>query len=416
MRFGWLTGARSVWLVALTIALTGTALRAQDEYAVESESGVSLRALLDLRVVFPGAAPSWMDRGPGLTRYGGVEQNGKFERVTRFAISQGALEPGARLPWDIRFHAQVNWEGDVDSDGGVGPDYDAPRLVEGWLRKSFGDDAGGWSLLAGVSNPTYSLEHNGPAWTPRYTLTPAALDTWLWEEGRVLGVEADWWRLSESGWEANLFGGAGWGPDQQGILLAQRGWVLSDWLAGINSVMPLPGGTVTNEFDERDGRPALYAGGNVRDPWKIGELRLGYFDNLGDLSVNGVWQTRYGTAGVALAPLPGLDILFQYLLGHTESRSGPFDNTVQAFYPLVTYRWRQHRLTVRYDNFRVQNGESSAPGNRERGEAVTVAYLFEFWLRHRIAVEYLTVDSHRPNRAAADPSDDTWQLSYRFRY
>lgn len=389
---------------------------AQDDYTVAEEPDVWLRALLDVRVVFPGAAPSWMDRGPGLTRYGGIDDNGQFHRVTRFAISQGAIDPGARLPWDIEFHAQVNWEGDVDSDGGVDPDHDAPRLVEGWLRKSFGDAANGWSVLAGVSNPTYSLEHIGPAWTPRYTLTPAALDTWLWEEGRVLGVEGEWWRRLGDGWQTTIFGGAGWGPDQQGILLAQRGWVLSDWLAGINSVMPLPAGGVTNEFDERDGRPALYGGASVRDPWKIGELRVGYFDNLGDLSVPGVWATRYGTAGVALAPLQGLDVLFQYLVGTTQTRGSGFDCTVQAFYPLITYRWHAHRLTVRYDNFRVQDHGDGPPYSRERGAAVTVAYMFEFWLRHRIGVEYVTVDSHRPNRGVPDPSDDTWQLSYRFRY
>ena len=403
------------WLLPLFL-LVGASVSAQDEYAVAEEAAVSLRALLDVRVVFPGAAPSWMDRGPGLTRYGGVDDDGHFKRVTRFAISQGALEPGARLPWEVQFHAQVNWEGNVDSDGGVGPDYDAPRLVEGWLRKTFGDAGAGWSVLAGVSNPTYSLEHIGPAWTPRYTLTPAALDTWLWEEGRVLGLEGEWWRTSQSGWETSVFGGAGWGPDQQGILLAKRGWVLSDWLAGINSVMPLPGGGVTNEFDELDGRPALYADASARDPWKIGELRVGYFDNLGDLSVKGVWATRYGTAGVALSPLPGLDVLFQYLIGTTETRGKAFDCTVQSFYPLLTYRWRQHRLSVRYDNFRVQDDDHAPPYARQRGNAVTVAYLFEFWLRHRLGVEYISVDSHRPNRAAPDPSDDAWQLSYRIRY
>lgn len=399
----------------LVLALAAPA-RAGDEYAAAPEPDVWLRAVLDLRTVFPGAAPSWMDRGPGLARFGGVAVDGRFERVARFAIAQGALEPGARLPGGIRFHAQVNWEGNVDTRGGVDPDYDAPRLVEGWLRRGFGDDVRGWAVLAGVSNPTYSLEHIGPAWTPRYTLTPSALDTWLWEEGRVLGAEVEGWHVSEDEWEVRGFGGAGWGPDQQGILLGRRGWVLSDWLAGINSVMPLPGGGTTTQFDERDGRPALYVGLTARDRWRLGELRLGYFDNLGDLSVEGVWRTRYGTAGVALAPLPGLDLLFQYLLGHTEARAGPFDNTVQAFYPLASYRWRQHRLTVRYDNFRVQNGAGTQPGNRQRGWAVAVAYLFELSLRQRLAVEYLTIDSHRPDRAAPDPSDDCWQLSYRFRY
>lgn len=386
------------------------------EYGVGEDQGVWLRALLDLRVVRAGAAPSWMDRGPGKTRYGGIVEHGQDERTTRFAISQLAIEPGGWLPGDVELHAQVNWEGNVDTDGGVDPDYDAPRLVEGWARRAFGDSRDGWAVQAGVSNPPNSLEHTGPAWTPRFTLTPSALDTWFWEEGRVLGLQGEWWAATRDDVELRAYGGFGWGPDQQGILLATRGWVLSDWLAGMNSTMPLPGSGTTNEFEERDGRPAIYIGGSAGDPWRIGALHAAYFDNLGDLSVPGVWETRYATVGLSAAALPGVDLLFQYLIGTTSSRAGPFDNTLQAFYPLASYRWRGHRVTARYDNFRVENDRNAAPYNRERGWAVTVAYLFEFWLRHRIGFEYVLVDSHRPDRSAPDPSDDGWQVSYRFRY
>jgi hypothetical protein len=403
-------------LTAALAAAPAERATAQDDYAVEPEHGVSLRALLDLRIVRAGQAPSWMDRGPGKTRYGGVDDHGQFERVTRFAISQLAIEPGARLPWGMVAHVQVNWEGNVDDQGNVGPTHDAPRLVEGWVRKQWEGDGDGWSLLIGVSNPTFSLEHIGPAWTPRYTLTPSALNTWLWEEGRVLGLEGEWWGTVRD-WQVSTFGGAGWGPDQQGILLAQRGWVLSDWLAGENSAVVLPSpGAQTHEFDERDGRPALYGGVDVRDPWKIGDLRLGYYDNLGNQAVTGVWETRYGVAGIGVQPLPGLDVLFQYLIGTTATRSKPFDSTIQALYPLVTYRWRNHRVTVRYDNFRVEDNDGQPPDSRERGEAVTFAYLFEFCLRHRLAFEYIIVDSHRSNGSQPDPSDNGFQVSYRFRY
>jgi len=402
--------------IALALLLLTAPPARGDEYTVAPAAGVWVRALLDLRVVVPGAAPSWMDRGPGLTRYGGVNENGRNRRVTRFAISQLALESGGRLPGEIELHAQVNWEGNVDSDGGVDPDYDAPRLVEAWARRGFGDAADGWALMVGVTNPTNSLEHIGPAWTPRYTLTPSALDTWLWEEGRVLGLQAEWWADTAGDTELSAFAGAGWGPDQQGTLLSRRGWVLSDWLAGINSTLPLPGSGTAREFDERDGRPAVYVGGSVRDPWKLGALRAGYYDNLGDLSVAGVWETRYATIGLAVAPVAGLDVLFQYMIGKTNNRAGGFDDTFQAFYPLVSYRWRAHRVSVRYDNFRVQDDAGAAPVDRQRGWAVTAAYLYEFWLRHRIAVEYVALDSYRPDRAVPDPSDDQWQISYRFRY
>ena len=401
------------WL-AVALAWLGAARAGAQDYAVPEEPGVSLRALLDLRVVRGSEAPSWQEGGPGKLRYGGVqERDGGFERVTRFAISQLALEPSADLPWGMRAHVQINWDGDIDDRGDTSPDHDVVRLVEGFVRKEWGNAAGGWGVLAGVSNPPFSLENIGPAWTPKYTLTPSALNTWLWEDGRVLGLEAEWWKTTRQDVDLDAVAGMGWGPDQMGILLARRGWVLSDFLNGVNNEFPLPGGGQGHGFDERDGRPALYVGGTAADPWKIGKLQAGYFDNLGNLAVQGVWEMRYAVVGVALQPLAGLDVLFQYLIGKTATRTNGFGSTVQALYPLISYRWREHRISFRYDDFRVQD-EDGPPNTRERGHAFTVSYLFEFWLRHRIGFEYITVDSNRAG--FSPPGDDGWQISYRFRY
>ena len=408
-------GCRFGLALAFFVAVSGpTRAGAEEPYEVPEEPSVSLRALLDLRVVRGTQAPSWQEGGPGTLRYGGVqESDGSSERVTRFAISQLALEPSAELPWGVHFHAQLNWDGDVDDRGDTSPDHDVIRLVESYLRKDWGTSASGWGVLAGVSNPQFSLENMGPAWTPKYTLTPSALNSWLWEDGRVVGLEGEWWKTTGNDVDLNAFAGLGWGPDRMGILLARRGWVLSDFLNGINNKFPLPGGAYGQQFDERDDRPALYVGGNVGDPWKIGKLAVGYFDNLGNLGVQGVWEMRYGVAGVVLQPLAGLDILFQYLIGKTDTRVNSFDSIVQALYPLISYRWRTHRLTFRYDDFRVQD-EDGPPNTKQRGHAFTVSYLFEFGLHHRIGFEYITVDSTRAG--VSPPGDDGWQISYRFRY
>lgn len=405
-----------VALACLGVATMAAPGRGQDAYEIEPEPGVSIRALLDLRIARGSQVPSWQEGGYGKIRYGGiVNGDGSFSRVTRFAISQLALEPSGDLPWGMRLHAQVNWDGDIDDRGNTGPDHDVIRLIEGFVRKEWGNAAAGWGVLAGVTNPPFSLENIGPAWTPKYTLTPSALNSWLWEEGRVLGLEAEWWRTTAARIDLNAFGGLGWGPDEQGTLLARRGWVLSDFLAGVNSQLPLPSPFGEAEvFDERDGRPALYAGGTVGDPWKIGKLQVGVFDNLGNLNVKGVWETRYAVAGVALQPLPGLEILFQYLIGKTVSAAPGLSSTIQALYPLVSYRWREHRVAFRYDDFRVQDEDGPPANTRERGHAFTVSYLFEFWLRHRIGFEYITVSSDRVGVSA--PGDDGWQVSYRFRY
>jgi hypothetical protein len=174
------------------------------------------------------------------------------------------------------------------------------------------------------------------------------------EDQRIVGAEAEWWRVVPNGTRAGVFFGTGWGPDRTGSLLAQRGWVLRDHLSGVNSDLPLPQpGWEARAFDERDGRPAIYSGLSLRDPWEIGEFRLGYLDNLGDQRTQAVWETRYGTAGVVLRPLPRIELLFQYLAGETQTHVNHFDSRFSTFYPLLSYRYRGHRVTVRYDNFRV---------------------------------------------------------------
>lgn len=385
-------------------------------YEVEAARPVSLRALLDVRFVRQGRAPSWLDNGPGKLRYGGVATPQGFEAVTRFALSQLALEPAAILPDGIRASAQLNWNVDVGFDGEVGAYNTWPLLVEAGFRKEWNGAESGWGAQAGVTNAPFSMEDTGPARTPKYSLTPSALNSWLWEEGRVLGLEGEWWRTTASGLGLGVVAGMGWGPDQTGILLARRGWILSDFLSGINSALPIPAsGKDTHVFDERDGRPALYAALNVEDPWHIGECRLGYYDNLGDRAVQGVWETRFVVAGIALRPLPGLDVIFQYLLGTTDTRTNTFESRVRAWYPLLSYRFHDHRLTVRYDDFGVQDLDGP-PSTRENGHAVTLAYLFEFWLRHRLAFEYIFINCERPDSPASDPCNDGWQVSYRFRY
>jgi hypothetical protein len=403
------------WLAGLVAFALSTPATAQPEYDTESEPPVSIRALIDTRIVIPGKAPSWVDRGPAKTRYGGQRSSGEFDRVARFAISQLSLEPSASLPWGVRAHAQLDWSADVDDSGDITNDS-APRLIEGWLRKEWFTALSGWSLQAGVNNPPLAPESAGPAWTPRFSLTPAALTTWLWEEGRVVGLEGEWWRTLENEIQIGALFGAGWGPDRAGILLAQRGWVMSDWMSGVNSDLKLlgPAGSA-HVFDEKDGRPAIYFSVHGSDPKGILHARLGYFDNIADLGHEGAWETRYGVGSIGLQPLAGLDLLVQGLVGRTATRANLFESTIASVFPLISYRYRSHRLTLRYDHFRVDD-DDGAPSTHERGNAVTIAYLFEFWLRHRVAVEYIWIDSERRAGESSDPSDNGWQLSYRFRY
>lgn len=383
-------------------------LRAQDagSYDVEADDSVWLRALLDVRIADGGSAVSWTDHGPGKLRYGARSDAGGARRETQFVLSQLAVQMGASLPWGIRAQAQVNLQPDLDSD---------PRLIEAFLRREWSTPSTGQSLQLGLMTNPFSLEHTGPAWSPAYSLSASALNSWLWEEISVAGVEGEWWHETRVA-RLGVMVGAGYGPDRLARGLALRGWVMGDHLVGLNSELPMPNGTRMDIFDERDHRPAAYTSITLADPAERGQLKLGYLDNGGDLDVAGVWRTRLATVGAVVHPVPSLDVVVQYLRGKARVHDSRNDSSLRAFYALVSNRYKAHRFTVRYDEFKVDDLDGGPSSTRERGDAMTAAYAFEHGLRHSIGLEYLWLTAHRARNARPHLSQDGWQISYRFRY
>ena len=395
-------------LVTLAFGRGSTPAFADDPYAMESESPLRLRGLLDTRVVHGSRDLGWTDRGPGKTRYGGNPSGDGPGRDTRLVLSHLALEIGGTLPLGLVPRAQIELETDADSST-------RPLLIETFLRREWGGPLQGMGVQAGTMNPPLSLEHTGPAWTPAYTLTPSALGTWQWEEMRSTGVEAEWWRRFGD-LRLDLLLGSGFGGDNMGALIAQRGWVLSDYLAGVNVELPLPKrGRTMAVFSEHDHRPGLYGRMVVGDRTETVALHLGYFDNLAEQDRDAGWATRFGVVGAIVRPLPHLTVVAQYLEGATRTRIDAFDTAFRAVYALLSVDYQRHRVSARGDFFRADDRDGP-PITREHGYALTFAYLFELGLHHRVGIEYLRVWSHRPATGFDDPSDGGWQFSYRYRY
>jgi len=229
------------FLVFLLLCLYAFPSQSRGQYEVEEEQPFWLRGLLDVRIARGGRAPSWMDRGSGKTRYGGRATPEGLNKITRFALSQLALEAGGTLPWGLMPRVQINLETAMD-------DEDRPLLIEASLRKEWGAWEQGWGVQSGVLPLPFSLEHTGPAWTPQYTLSASALNNWLWEESRTVGIEGEWWRVFRGNLRIGVLAGLGLGTDQVGWLLAERGWVLSDYLSGVNGDLPLPRRGVREEI------------------------------------------------------------------------------------------------------------------------------------------------------------------------
>ena len=382
---------------------------ARAQYAVEPQSNLWLRALLDVRLVSGGPAPSWTDGGPGKMRYGGSFTDSGFQRATRVVMSQAALQVGAFLPWGLRAQAQVNIEPDI-------ADNYKPWLIEATLRKEWGDERLGWGLQGGVMHVPFSLENSGPAWSPEFTISDSALDNWLWEDISLGGAEAEGWYVSEAGVRLGALLGAGYGGDQIGRLLALRGWVVGDTLGGINGdLAPPTPGQRANIFTEKDHQPALYTWLSIGDTGKIASVNLGVMDNRGDENSPTVWHTHFTTVGLTLTPYRRVDLLAQYLSGTGRVHAPPNDSALSAFYVMLSYRYLRQRLSLRYDTFRIHDLDGG-PSTSEHGHAQTVAYLIDVGLRQRIALEYVWMHSHRDATGSLNPTPGGLQLSYRIRY
>ncbi|HVY81872.1 MAG TPA: hypothetical protein VG994_12870 [Steroidobacteraceae bacterium] len=379
------------------------------QYEVEEDRRVWLRALLDVRLVRAGPATSWTDAGFGKLRYGGEATASGFERKTRVELAQLAIEIGAALPWNVRAHVQANLEHDLADD------YE-PWLIEAILRKEWGDAKRGFGVQTGLMNTPFSLEHTGPAWLPEHTITASALTSWLWEDTSFAGIEGEWWHATRSGIRLGALAGVAWGPDQFGRLLALRGWAMGDGLSGLNSDLALPNRTErTDIFNERDGRPAAYTRLTLSDAQEIATLMLGYFDNRGDERESGVWRTHFSTVGLTLHPHANVDVLAQYLDGTAHVATPNNDSSLRAYYGLVSFHTQRQRVSVRYDDFRLHDLDGP-PNTAENGHAVTLTYQYQFGLRHRLAAEYIWMQSHRVASPFTNPTPDGWQLSYRYRY
>lgn len=146
-----------------------------------------------------------------------------------------------------------------------------------------------WRLRGGQFFLGTSRENIGPLWTSPYMQTFSALNTWIGEELRPVGVDLQW--------SPNFYGSLGAtafrNNDTMGALLAWRGWSVGNRLSVYDEALPLPplmslktgfidqrNGTIPFERD-LDGRTGYAVRGRVQLPERA-MLQLAHIDNNGD--------------------------------------------------------------------------------------------------------------------------------------
>ncbi len=263
------------------------------------------------------------------------------------------------------------------------------------------------NLKIGAFYPPISLEHRASGWSNPYTIDSSALNTWVGEELRTIGIGYELAHLGiaqggrlDWGVDAAVFG---WN-DPAGVILAFRGFSLNDRqtpLFGRIGTYAYGGREQRVIFTEIDNRPGYDASAYVKSDNGL-ELRALHYDNRGDPSVakpsiqDYAWHTSFDSAGLRWDGQHGTAFIAQWLDGTTRATPNPqYTWDFKTWFVLLAQNFGKHRFAVRYDDFSTEQDTEylSGAGSYDAGKAWTVGWTWSVREHVEIAAEWLRVDS-----------------------
>ncbi|MCJ8277945.1 MAG: hypothetical protein HRT44_06505 [Bdellovibrionales bacterium] len=390
--------------------------------------GVNFSGSIDVRASRTGHHKSW-DEGGRAVVGDGTKQNG--DSSFYFTLPRASLV--ADITYENESVAFIQFN--VDDHANNGTETFTSGLFEAYLKLRPLKNTNYWKdtvYKVGMFVPPVSLEHDQTAWSTEYTVTPSAINTWVGEELKVLGIEEDY-EFELSSWHKIRTQFAVFtSNDPMGGTLAWRGWAFHDYQlkAGDRLFFRDPDSGVAPPSDwgfplkEVDGRPAVY--GKLRysygDSFLFDVFHYQNFaeeselDSVGDYA----WKSRFTNLGMKWNFLPSWTLLSQLLWG--ESSMG-FSQTVNyvaidfvSWYAMINYQTGKHSFTGRYDDFRVFDTDLVNDDNNQKGWAATAAYRYNCSDFHSISVEYLHAYSLRVGGTPdplTDAYDDQFLINWR---
>jgi len=385
-------------LVAIISAAIGLSAAADARAQADLFSRTTVSGLIDLRLGAAGGETTWIDGGLGKGRFGD---------------NAGPELGEASIVWNPRLSAHLGAVIVAQSQQHQDRVIDAG---EAYLTYR-GDLAGGvrFSGRAGLMYPPISLEHDGLEWSVPDTITPSAINSWVAEETKVVGVEATA-RGAIAGQTLAATVGVFSHGDTAGTLLTFRGWALHDLKSSATGDFPLPPlspfmakrqAPYTTPVRELDGRAGVY--GRL-EWWPSPSLMLDLFayDNDGDrTSVDKrewSWETRFFNLGARwdldqATHLRAQAMQGETLMGYSNARGLWTDVGFQSIYVSATRDLGPGSLTGRVDQFSTTDRTNKAvDDNAEHGWAALVAYRWDVRPDVHLVFEGLRIDSDRPER------------------
>jgi hypothetical protein len=381
--------------IALCCLLPGHAL-AQTQFSAYVQAAATLS----------DADANWLQGGTGALGSGdGVALEGRFGLTTQHGL------------WRARLSALARSErsGSGGRRGG---------LLEALL--DYGAlDSEGYRWRAGFGFAGTSRENVEEFWQTPYTLSLSALNSWIGEEFRPIGVDYTRRQVFESGSALDISAGVFIGNDTGPAVLSWRGYALHNRLSVYGESLPLPRLNSLRRSDQfgaqrsagsqpfgpdLDGRP----GYSVRMRYAVPEgvvLSAFFADNRGDRDLHDgdeyAWDSQFLILGVDL-PI-GLDwkLLAESQHGSTQMGFAPGANVAADFhahYVLLSYSSGAWQYSTRLERFGVREVDfSAAENNQQKGEAATAAILYRHddWL---LGLEVQHAKIRRPgNRTDLQP-------------
>lgn len=384
-------GARALLSAGLMVSCSGAA-------AAQSQPAGDISGVVLVGPILGAGGPSALDQGLGKLRAG--------EDQLSIAADATVVWAGD-LSERVRAVASIDIGSDTQPVAGLGELYlkFRPDLTDTWKV----------SGRVGLFFPPVSLEHDGADWSLSRTLTPSAVNTWVAEEVKTIGVEASL-RGAIGDQPINFTAAAFVGNDTSGALLAFRGWALHDVRATVGGTFALPGVPAmfagaqairTRPVDEIDGRVGSY-GQFEWSPSDTLSVNLFAYDNNGDETSledgQYAWRTRFAQAALHWDVHDGAEVLVQAMTGETRmgGRVGgqsPANVGFIAAYGLLSQDLWTGTATVRLDYFAVSDRSfKDLDNNAENGWSASLAWVQPVRDRTDLVLEGIVASSERSDR------------------
>ncbi len=383
--------------------------------AARAQPTLSGDAFLTAREAYVSGPPSWLTGGFGRLGAGGDGYR---------ANAVGQLGIDWRPTWWFSAHTFVL--GRAEPSGSRGKRAGVVGAFVEFRNQR-------WTVRGGQFFLGTSRENTGPLWTSPYMQSFSAVNSWIGEELRPVGVDVMW--------SPSFYGSVGAtafrNNDTMGALLAWRGWSVGNRLTVYNEVLPLPpltslrtrftdqraDGTVPFERD-LDGRTGYALRARVQLPERA-MLQAAHVDNNGDRREHRgeyAWQTRFNVLSAEAGSSSPFTVLAEYLWGRTGMGMRPVlvDADFDAGYLLASYKRGANRWSFRFDRFATADRDHSpiVETNTEHGRAWAFSWLRDLGAHTRLSAEFVQITGDRiaAQESGFDPNLDARSVSVELRY